>query len=449
MSSHSLPSLREFVRPIPDAMLPRLHAQSARGIRSFAVLLALFGPGALISLPIELLFSSAPARSLVVASFIVGCAAVVFAIGRTAWAHRHLPVVYTLALLIPVISGALLAWANPALSAPILPLMIVIPLVTLYYYPLRPVLAALAQAPVVMAITGGYALLPGGHLEVPPPGIFSGALALGLVGAASSQVMRRRWLELERTKDQLVAAERMSTLGSMSARIAHELKTPIAAVQNAEASAREVLAELRASLGDARVTEADLHEIAAEIAEHIDRIGRSAGRAGRFIQSIRDHAVGALSTDARDFSVRDRVEAVLELLSFRLRRSPVTVNIDEVSPALRLTGIAEKFDQIATNLIGNALDACEESGIGSTVRVAAIREGDSVLFSVEDDGPGVADAVRDRLFSPMVTTRAAGSGLGLAISRDIASASFGGTLALRGASRFELRCPLEPIARRA
>lgn len=445
MAMHITASLREFFAPIPDQALPRLQQQSVRGIRLFCVLVGLFGPGALASLPIELLTTDTPARSVLVAGVSGLAALLAFVLARPKWVSRHLQTAHLLVLSIPATAGAVVCWANPV-NVTALPLLIMIPLITLFYYPLRPTIAALAQLPMVVAISAGYALADGGPLAPPPAGVLSAAFVLAMVGAASSQVMRRRWLEVERMKDQLIATERMTTLGAMSARIAHELKTPIAAVLNAEASIRDTVDELKESIGDSRVTDDDLREIAGEIAQHVECVRNSASRAGRFIQAVREHAAGAVRREECTFFLRDRIDAVLELLSFRLRRSKISIDVEELPAEIELHGVAERFDQIATNLISNALDACEESGQGTKIRVTAHDDGAHVRFTVEDDGPGVAETIRDRVFSPLVTSRSRGTGLGLAIARDIASACFSGTLELHERSRFELCCPSRSVS---
>lgn len=99
--------------------------------------------------------------------------------------------------------------------------------------------------------------------------------------------------------------------------------------------------------------------------------------------------------------------------------------------------------------MGNAVDACLESGTGSVIRLSAASAGGMVVLTVEDDGPGVPPELAARVFDVLFTTRGAkdGTGLGLSIARNLAEGAFGGSLALeaplhaeRGA-RFVLRLP--------
>ena len=434
-------SLVRFCRPIPDRKLPRLRQQSLRSAKILCVFTAVLGPGGLASLCAAIVFAGPSVPSLVVAAFTLCAAGLAYLLSRTRWASNHVQLLFLLLIAIPLVSGALFGWSNPN-DLDTLPVLMVIPLIILVYYPLRPIVAALVQLPVMGAISTAYAISPSG-LAALPDAYFVVALVMAFGGATTSQVMRLRLDEIERMKDQLIATERMTTLGAMSARLAHELKTPIAAMLNVVDGLDALVEELQVSIGDPRVTEEDLREIVAEIAELVACGSGSTERASNFIQAIRAHTAGAVRHEEQMFSIGDRVDAVLQLLSYRLRRTSIAVDVADVRADALVMGAPAKFDQIATNLICNALDACEESGLGTVVRVAATREGSHVCFVVEDDGPGVPEALRARIFEPLVTSRAEGTGLGLSIARDIAGVYFSGTLELQDRSRFVFRCPAD------
>lgn len=99
----------------------------------------------------------------------------------------------------------------------------------------------------------------------------------------------------------------------------------------------------------------------------------------------------------------------------------------ERGPAAAVLGDADQLDQLLINLITNAIEAVKETGQGD-VRVSWDLASDAVVVSVEDDGPGIADA--SNLFVPFFTTKPTGSGIGLVLSRQIAEAH-GGALLLR------------------
>lgn len=143
-----------------------------------------------------------------------------------------------------------------------------------------------------------------------------------------------------------------------------------------------------------------------------------------------------------DFDVRQCIDGALLLLAHRIKHSRVRVEIEVPRPVLA-HGDPSKFDQIVTNLVQNALSACDESGRGTRVVIRASGTGGDVDLEVEDDGPGVPEALRKRIFEPLFTTRAAGTGLGLAIAKDLAEGAFSGQLSLvptTVGARFVVRC---------
>jgi signal transduction histidine kinase len=116
-----------------------------------------------------------------------------------------------------------------------------------------------------------------------------------------------------------------------------------------------------------------------------------------------------------------------------------TVDVEDDLPPVRVD--RDQIQQLLLNLLKNAEEAMGERG---GVRLAVFREGDRVVFAVDDEGPGVPPSQRERIFEPYVTGRPEGTGLGLAIARRIAE-EHGGSLqaedAPTGGARFALRLP--------
>jgi two-component system NtrC family sensor kinase len=140
--------------------------------------------------------------------------------------------------------------------------------------------------------------------------------------------------------------------------------------------------------------------------------------------------------------VADRLGQALVLVEHAAQRARVAVELD-VPADLEVVGDPGKLDQVVLNLVSNAVEA--SAGAGSRVRVSGARAPDGVRLVVEDDGPGIPPALRERVFEPLFTTRpGTGTGLGLPICRDLVHAAYGGRLELapseRGA-RFELWLP--------
>jgi signal transduction histidine kinase len=107
-------------------------------------------------------------------------------------------------------------------------------------------------------------------------------------------------------------------------------------------------------------------------------------------------------------------------------QAPEALFVNAVDPALEIDADPEQFYRILLNLIRNAAEALATAKAQGEIRVGAERRGRHVLIEVSDNGPGIASAIRSRLFQPFAgSARAGGSGLGLAIARDLARAHGG------------------------
>ncbi|MGZ6972227.1 MAG: sensor histidine kinase, partial [Thermoanaerobaculia bacterium] len=257
----------------------------------------------------------------------------------------------------------------------------------------------------------------------PFPGATPGSRARVLVLYDATETAR-----LERA---LADRERLAALGTLSAGVAHEVNTPLAGVAG---FARLLLDETPSD--DPRRT-------------LVEKIERQAFRASRLVGSLLDLARGK----PREF-VRLDPAALAEETGWALadetaaRRASLDV---EAAPSLpAVSGHRDALVQVLVNLAKNGLEAvtspraADDPPPAVTLRVAA--DDGHVLFSVEDNGPGLTEAEAARVFEPFYSTKTAkgGTGLGLAIARDIIQAH-GGTLTVtspgeRGA-RFTVSLP--------
>lgn len=282
--------------------------------------------------------------------------------------------------------------------------------------------------------------------------VLSIAASLTAMCMLGVQMVRRLLEDLHKARHQLMAADRLSTLGLHTAGIAHEIKTPLASALTEAHGLESLLGELGDSIGHPDVEDQDLREIHQELSHHMKALHTGLDRMAGFVNTLRQHTQQMHHHEDVLFGLRERLELVLRMLKPRLKHSAVSLDIEGVPAHLRLRGDAGKFEQVLTNLIGNAVEVMEASGQGSRVTISARPEGNLIRLAVQDDGPGVPEALKQRIFEPLFTTRGdkGGTGLGLAVCRDIIQGVFAGTLELedceRGA-RFEVCVPL-PSSRR-
>jgi PAS domain S-box-containing protein len=233
------------------------------------------------------------------------------------------------------------------------------------------------------------------------------------VGNARLYQKTHRTLEtLRETQDKLIQSEKLAVLGGLTGNVVHEIGNPLAAIMNSV----DVL--------KSRV------QLDGKLKELLDIIGWETDRLNRTIEQLREFArprklrfiqgdVAAVLRKAIKVLSQD-IELVMgRRITTRFTSKLSTVLIDE-----------DAFEDAAINLIKNALQAVKEDG---HVEVSLCRKGTSrdgkIVLVIQDNGPGIPDHVRQKIFEPYFSTKARGMGLGMAVVKQIIEAH-GGTIAV-------------------
>jgi DNA-binding LacI/PurR family transcriptional regulator/signal transduction histidine kinase len=235
--------------------------------------------------------------------------------------------------------------------------------------------------------------------------------------------------EVSLQQRQLLLSEKMAGIGRLTAGIAHEMNTPLSAVRSALEEAKKLAEEYRDSIGDPEVTSEDHQAIAADIIKSLDLSRRAAEKASAFVRSIKSQTRDMGSRDKHGLDVATVLEETVLLLSHASRECGVPIKLELRERPLPLLGISDRLSQIVTNLLVNALDACQ--GIpGAAVRLTAWMDDDGVRIDVSDDGCGIPEEHLQKIFEPLFTTKPVGkgTGLGLAIIHDLMESDFAGTI---------------------
>lgn len=217
-------------------------------------------------------------------------------------------------------------------------------------------------------------------------------------------------------EEMLAHVSRLSTLGEMSAGLAHELNQPLTAIVSYGQAAARLLDDPEPDLARVR------HAVSASVTQ--------AGRAAQIIMRLRQWVRRAPSR-ARPTDLVQAVQNVLTLCRADLNRLGVQVQASfEDAPMVLADPV--QLEQIVLNLLRNALDAVQDTP-EPAIELSIVSEGRSWSLSVLDNGPGIAPEVAPRLFTPFTTSKPGGLGLGLSLSQTLAQ-GMGGDLSGRDAS---------------
>jgi len=244
------------------------------------------------------------------------------------------------------------------------------------------------------------------------------------------EIQERRRVERELLEAQrgLARSNRLAAVGEMSAAVVHELSQPLAALRMFVAGTRKFLEK-----GDA-----------ATAAENLDEIDSLQLRMASLTQELKRFARPGESRIEK-VDLRDSVRAAEKLVRPRFDETGVALLLDLPDEPLEAETAPLRVEQILVNLLRNGADAAatEEAGI---VSLKAERQDAQLFVQIADNGPGIPEDLRERIFDPFFSTKTSsgGMGLGLAISMRLAE-DLGGSLSVRAnvpkGALFELKLP--------
>jgi signal transduction histidine kinase len=292
-----------------------------------------------------------------------------------------------------------------------------------------------------------------------------GSLQLAL--AEQNAALESALAHLHDTEVVLVQTERLAAVGELAAGIAHEVNNPVNFALNSLRMLRDTVAQVNefaarvaalewrdpAKLADSAEelerleAEMGIGEVAATLDELVGIVIEGLGRTGRLVRDLQDFgAHGDRERVAVD--LRSALDSTLRLLHPLLQERRVKVECSYAPDLPAVVADPSAVKQLVLNLLKNAADALEETGGNIRIAAAPSEDRGMAVVSVEDDGPGIPPDLRERIFAPFFTTKAAGrgTGLGLSICRRIAEAHQGSLdvgAAASGGALFTLRLPAE------
>jgi len=165
-----------------------------------------------------------------------------------------------------------------------------------------------------------------------------------------------------------------------------------------------------------------------EIEKLLDKISTQALRAGEVIRRLRSF-VKTREGELELYAIKDLMRDVLALAEVDAHSHGIDLRLEIADEETRVLADPVQIQQVLLNLVRNAIDAmAADDRAGTAVTIRSFRIAELVTVEVVDSGHGVADNLREKLFTPFMTTKAEGMGLGLSISRSIIQAHKGALL---------------------
>lgn len=252
------------------------------------------------------------------------------------------------------------------------------------------------------------------------------------------QRVQRKSIELQRVHEQMIQAEKLTSLGKLAAVVAHEINNPLSGILTYAKLLRRWIER-----GDS------LESHAPDMRDSLLLIENESRRCGDIVRSLLTFA-RVQPLNITDFDVNHVVQQTLKLVDHKLLLGNISahVELDPDLPAMR--GDAGQIEQLLLALIMNAIEAMPHEGVlGITTRMAD--DGESLVIRVEDDGIGIPPDLLPRLFEPFTTTKedGKGTGLGLAVSHAIVE-RHGGRIEVRSevgrGTAFTITLPFNALA---
>ena len=296
-----------------------------------------------------------------------------------------------------------------------------------------------------------------------------------LVNERTSEILKQKeeleqtLEELKATQNQLIQSEKLASLGELTAGIAHEIQNPLNFVNNFSELNVELIQELKEIKDKKPKTldsdEALVNELLQDIAQNLEKISHHGKRASSIVKGMLQHSrTSTGQTELTDLN--ELCDEYLRLSYHGLRakdknfNSDFSTSLEEKLPKMEI--IPQDFGRVLLNLISNAFYAVQlkEEGIkaGSIpfkgkynplVNISTILEKKSVKIIIKDNGTGIPEDAKSKIFQPFFTTKPTGkgTGLGLSLAYDIVTKGHNGTIEVESnekiGTQFIIKLPIK------
>jgi len=278
----------------------------------------------------------------------------------------------------------------------------------------------------------------------------------------ASRTIEAAYRDLKAAQANLIQAEKMASLGQLTAGIAHEIKNPLNFVNNFAELSVDLLGELKDAINPAEAAlnqdqRDELGEVVTTLTNNLEKITEHGRRADGIVRAMLEHSRGS-SAERRMVDLNALIDDALNLAYHGARAQDqsfsVTLERDFGTGIAPIELTPQDMTRVLLNLFSNGFYAVTrrarngaDAKFEPTLKVTTRDTGEAVEIRVRDNGTGIPNDSKDKLFQPFFTTKPTGegTGLGLSITYDIVTKQHGGTITVDSEvnefSEFAIRLP--------
>lgn len=239
--------------------------------------------------------------------------------------------------------------------------------------------------------------------------------------------------ELQAAKDTIVENEKLASLGSLVAGLAHEINTPLGVGITALSTMVDQVDSFQQRVASGGIRRSDLTQTLSDLREMSATALRTLEKAAELVSSFKQVSADQVSEARRHFDLGEELRHVVVSLGPTAKRAGVTL-LFEPGAELQMDSFPGALSQVVTNLIINAVKHAFEGRDDGTVTIDYHQQPtEKVVINVSDNGSGITAQHLERIFEPFFTTKRGfgGTGLGLSIVHNLARSALGGNISVR------------------
>ena len=241
--------------------------------------------------------------------------------------------------------------------------------------------------------------------------------------------LEKSLLQLTETRDQLVESEKMASLGSMVAGIAHEINTPIGIGVTASSHLAEQTKTFKLAFENNELTKSGVARYVENVDKSADLIFKNLDRAAELVRNFKEAAVEQTHAELSEFDMGAQIDEIIHTLLPKIIDTNIKVKVDYAQPFIVYSS-SGALAQVISNLFINSIIHGFEGLNDGNIKISIRQKENHIIINYVDDGLGMAPDVQQHIFEPFFTTKRGkgGSGLGMHIVYNLVTQSLGGAI---------------------